>query len=356
MPELRTLYLYLTEGCNLLCRHCWLAPRLDDTGTERRTLDPDLVGRILDAAVPLGLRAVKLTGGEPFLHPRVAEVLDQVRARDLRLLVETNGTRLTRRLAEGVGACRLPFASVSVDGATTASHEHVRGVAGSFEGALAGLRLLAAAGVKTQVIMSLMRHNLDEVEDVIGLAESVGARSVKFNVVQPAERGAQLHRSGAAPSVGELVELGRRVETEVARRTRLRLIFSYPMAFKGLRHMFDEEDGVGCSACGVLDILGVLPDGSYALCGVGRTVGDLVFGHAATDDLGRLWREHPILQSLREGLPERLEGVCSRCLMRHRCKGACLAQNYYSTRSLWAPYWFCREAEEAGIFPASRLA
>lgn len=356
MPELRTLYLYLTEGCNLLCRHCWLAPRLDATGTERRTLEPDLVARVLDAAVPLGLRAVKLTGGEPFLHPRIAEVLDLVRSRDLRLLVETNGTRLSRRLAESVGACRLPFASVSLDGATAASHEHVRGVAGSFEGALAGLRLLAAAGVKTQVIMSLMRHNLDEVEGVVRLAESVGARSVKFNVVQPAERGAQLHRSGAAPSVAELVELGRRVETDLAPRTRLRLIFSYPMAFKGLRHMFDEEDGVGCSACGVLDILGVLPDGSYALCGVGRTVGDLVFGHAATDDLGALWREHPILQSLREGLPERLEGVCSRCLMRHRCKGACLAQNYYSTRSLWAPYWFCREAEEAGIFPASRLA
>lgn len=356
MPDLRSLYLYLTEGCNLLCRHCWLAPRLDATGFERRTLDPDVARRVLDQAAPLGLQTVKLTGGEPFLHPGIADLLEQVRSRDLRLRVETNGTRVTPELAEQVGACRSPFASVSLDGPDAESHEHVRGVPGSFAGALQGLRHLAAAGVKTQVIMTVMRHNMDGLEGVVRLAEDVGARSVKFNVVQPAERGAQMHRSGATPSVPELVDLGRRVESELARRTPLRLLFSYPMAFKGLRHMFDEEDGVGCSACGVLDILGVLPDGSFALCGVGRTVSDLVFGHADTDDLGTLWREHPTLQALREGLPGRLEGVCSRCLMRHRCKGACLAQNYYSTRSLWAPYWFCREAEEAGVFPASRLA
>jgi len=33
----------------------------------------------------------------------------------------------------------------------------------------------------------------------------------------------------------------------------------------------------------------------------------------------------------------------------------CIAQNYYSKGSLWAPYWFCEQAEAAGLFPASRL-
>jgi MoaA/NifB/PqqE/SkfB family radical SAM enzyme len=54
-------------------------------------------------------------------------------------------------------------------------------------------------------------------------------------------------------------------------------------------------------------------------------------------------------------LPGRLEGVCSRCLMKRRCLGSCVAQNYYSEGRLWAPYWFCRQAEEEGLFPASRL-
>jgi hypothetical protein len=41
--------------------------------------------------------------------------------------------------------------------------------------------------------------------------------------------------------------------------------------------------------------------------------------------------------------------------MKQRCKGSCVAQNYYSKGSLWAPYWFCEQAEEAGLFPTSRL-
>jgi hypothetical protein len=41
--------------------------------------------------------------------------------------------------------------------------------------------------------------------------------------------------------------------------------------------------------------------------------------------------------------------------MKTRCLGLCVAQNYYSKGSLWAPYWFCEQAEEAGLFPTSRL-
>jgi len=32
-----------------------------------------------------------------------------------------------------------------------------------------------------------------------------------------------------------------------------------------------------------------------------------------------------------------------------------VAQNYYRTGSLWGSNWFCEQAEEAGLFPASRL-
>jgi len=37
------------------------------------------------------------------------------------------------------------------------------------------------------------------------------------------------------------------------------------------------------------------------------------------------------------------------------CLGSCLAQNYYNSRSLWAPFWFCHKAEKNSLFPSSRL-
>ncbi|MCJ7443026.1 MAG: SPASM domain-containing protein [Methanotrichaceae archaeon] len=101
--------------------------------------------------------------------------------------------------------------------------------------------------------------------------------------------------------------------------------------------------------------MGVLSDGSYALCGIGTSVPDLIFGHAAADRLEDVWLNSQKLQELRQGLPDRLEGVCGRCLMKNVCLGSCLAQNYYRDKRLWAPYWFCQEAEMAGLFPTSRI-
>jgi SynChlorMet cassette radical SAM/SPASM protein ScmF len=197
-----------------------------------------------------------------------------------------------------------------------------------------------------------MRGNADQVEGMIRMAEEMGAGSVKFNVLQPMARGERLHQVQEILTVGELIELGRYVERELAPRTRLRLFFDFPQAFRALSRI---ASGDGCGLCGILGILGVLADGTYALCGIGEQVPDLVFGRIGEVSLERVWRENKVLQALRQDLPGGLEGVCSRCLMKGRCLGSCVAQNYYRSGNLFAPFWFCDQAQEAGLFPASRL-
>jgi radical SAM protein with 4Fe4S-binding SPASM domain len=114
-------------------------------------------------------------------------------------------------------------------------------------------------------------------------------------------------------------------------------------------------DKGSCGICAVLNILGVLSDGTYALCGIGTTVPELVFGHAAKDALGDIWQNSTVLKELREGLPYRLEGVCGECIMKGICLGSCIAQNYYRDKKLWAGFWFCEEAKARGLFPESRI-
>ncbi len=133
----------------------------------------------------------------------------------------------------------------------------------------------------------------------------------------------------------------------------MKIFFDYPMAFRPLGSIAADD---GCGACGVLGILGVLASGKYALCGIGEQLPQLVFGAAGRDRLADVWAAHPVLREMRAGLPGRLGGVCGRCLVRGACLGACLAQTFYRTGSLWEPYWFCETAERAGLFPASRLA
>jgi SynChlorMet cassette radical SAM/SPASM protein ScmF len=349
---LNFLYFYLTEGCNLACRHCWIAPKLDTSANRYPVLPVELFEAAIREAKPLGLSGVKLTGGEPLLHPRFTRLLEIVRREELGLTLETNGLLCTPEIAAEIAKFPKRFVSVSIDGADAATHEWVRGVAGSFQSARQAVKNLVAAGIRPQVIFSVMRGNAGQVDVVVRLAEELGAASVKFNVVQPTARGEKLHEALETLNVAELIELGRRVELELAPKSSLRVFFDYPQAFRALNRI---ASGDGCGACGIFGILGVIASGHYALCGIGEQVQDLVFGEVGKDPLEEVWRDHPILKALREGLPERLEGVCSRCLMKRRCLGSCVAQNYYGKGSLWAPFWFCKQAEEAGLFPASRL-
>jgi SynChlorMet cassette radical SAM/SPASM protein ScmF len=352
---LNQLYFYLTKGCNLRCRHCWISPAFQAENTAHPALEMELFRSIIAQAKPLGLSIVKLTGGEPLIHPHIHEIIKEVRQQELRLTVETNGVCCTPELAQEIKDCKNPFVSVSLDGATAEIHEWVRGVPGCFDAAVQGIRNLVKAGLSPQIIMSVMTRNKDQMLPVVHLAEALGAGSVKFNVVQPTARGERMHERGETLEIEELVELGKWAERELVPSTRLKIFFSHPAAFRPLGRMFG-DNGDGAGTCGILGVLGVLGDGTYALCGIGETVDELVFGHAASDMLADVWNDHPVLKEIREGLPVRLEGVCADCILRAVCLGSCLAQNYYRSKKLWAPNWYCELAHERGLFPQGRMA
>jgi len=349
---LKQLYFYLTEGCNLACRHCWLAPQFDPDGSKNAMLPLALLKKAIEEAIPLGLTSVKLTGGEPLLHPNFLNILDFLKEKRLDLTLETNGILLTEEIARAIAEHEKPFVSVSLDGANAATHDKIRGVEGSFAKAKAGICNLVKNHIHPQVIMSIMRSNADQAETLVELAETLGADSVKFNIIQPTGRGEAIHGGAGGLGIHEIIALGRKVEKKLAAQTSLSLYFDYPSAFRSLSSMASDD---GCGVCGILSILGVLSTGEYALCGIGSHVKELVFGKAGNDPLAKIWHENLILLQLRSGLPEKLDGVCSRCLMKHRCLGSCIAQNYYRTHSLWEPFWFCAQAEEKGLFPESRL-
>jgi SynChlorMet cassette radical SAM/SPASM protein ScmF len=354
---LRELYFYLTDACNLSCRHCWIEPCRPAGGSSgtASTIGTDLFTAILDQAEPLGTKGVKLTGGEPLLHPRIDELLEIIRRRRLRLTVETNGTLCSRELAERIAACENAFAAVSLDAADAEIHDWIRGKKGSFDSAVTGIGNLVAAGLKPQIIMTLMERNKEQIEAVVRLAEPLGAGSVKFNILQPTARGERMHTAGETIHIGELISLGRWVDSDLSSATALPLYFHQPPSFRRLGKMFSASTGDGCHSCGILGILGVLANGSYALCGIGVTVPELIFGHASRNPLKEIWLNSPVLSRIRRGLPTELQGICAECVMKHVCMGSCVAQNYYRKRDLWAPFWYCEEAHRRGLFPETRM-
>jgi len=350
--SLDQIYFYLTEGCNLACRHCWLAPPLQTGKHTYPVLPLELFKTAISEAIPLGLNGVKLTGGEPLLHPEIKEIFSIIRDNNLALTMETNGTLCSMEIAEELAKSSDRFVSVSIDGVDSETHDKIRGVEGSFKKAKDAVKNLVKTDTPTQIIMSLMPQNKHQIEPMVSLAKDLGAESLKINIVQPVARGNILHKRGESLEIKNIIELGKHIETKWSGEPDFRINFDYPLAFQPLSHLA----GKGCGTCNILNIIGVIATGEYALCGIGNHIPELVFGRIGNIPLKDIWMNNPILNDIRKGIPDRLEGVCAECLMKYRCLGACIAQTYYRTKRLWAPFWFCEQAYRQDLFPETRLS
>ena len=354
VPALKMFYLYLSAGCNLCCRHCWITPTfVHGQPVPAECLDFDLLKIAVAEAKPMGLSSAKLTGGEPMLHPRFREIADFLTAAGLELSMETNGTLMNRDLAihlrDKTGLKRV---AVSLDSPDAAEHDRFRGVQGAFDDAVRGIGHLVSAGLRPQIIMSVYRGNLERIDGLIELALKLGAVSVKFNPVTRSGRGAEMHRQGQGLDFDEWLALIRRIRGPLRDRYPIHLNAMVPPAMSTVKELLRYGgEGAGCH---VRHILGILGTGEMALCGIGRNISELCFGKLGQDCLREVWVNHPVLRQMRKDLAGPFPGICGDCLHAGRCMTHCLAQNFEANGQLVSPSPLCAEAVRRGVFPASR--
>jgi SynChlorMet cassette radical SAM/SPASM protein ScmF len=351
---LENIYFYATRECNARCYHCYqpVVPVADAT----RPAGPGQLGAdellaLVASARPLGLKGVKITGGEPFLRRDMAEIVAGLGGLGLQISIETNGTLVDERMADLLVEHRASV-SLSMDGASAATHDAYRRLPGSFEKVLATLRLLAARGGTVKAIMSVSRRNLHELEDVLRVVRANGGEAVKINPVTTLGLAGRLKGTDLLLEVDQIVELFRRRQA-LEERHGVTILIEGPPAFCSVSEIIGGRIGI----CPFTNILGILADGSISYCGIGNARPELVFGHVRQEgfDLARLWREAAPLRQVREDLAGGIEGVCGRCVHQAQCKGACRALAYDEYESFVAPHVWCQRAYERGLFPEGWL-
>ena len=348
-PQLTQLYLYLSASCNLACRHCWILT--DEAGPTASPISCDEFIEIAKQAVPLRLQRVKLTGGEPLLHPQTVELLYGFSEMKLEMSIETNGTLIGPKEAKALADTGC-FAALSLDGPDAETHEDLRGVVGCFDQLMEGVRHIKDAGGRFQFISCLYRGNVDRLIDTIRLAASLGASSVKINPTTPTARAKEMNENDELLSVREILEARARLLDELSSEEQRFVFFDVPPVFHSITSLRRNPGAV----CGIHSILGVLSDGSAALCGIGNHVPELNFGNILDVGLEKIWINNPVLKSIREKCPDELGEPCGSCMLKRHCLGKCLAHNYVQTGDLFAGFSFCKTALEEGLFPVNRLS
>ena len=210
----RTLTLAITGACNLACSHCWVRA---GASTSAGHVHEHALHRLIADFAALDGEGIRITGGEPLCHPGWLELLRLSRSLGLATVALQTNAMLFR--GEHLAALReLDFPGlsiqVSLDGATAPSHDLVRGE-GAFREALAGIRLLAGAGLGQRItlLFTEMRHNLAEFPELLELAADLGLAAVAGGTLVRGGRAAE-GEVVAPPDPGQYGNLLRRYDTD----------------------------------------------------------------------------------------------------------------------------------------------
>ena len=348
---LATVYLYF-KYCNLRCRHCWINPPYSSTRALRSDeLEMGAIISGLDECRELGMKSVKITGGEPFSREDVFELLAYLKKNSIKINMETNAVLIRQREAVALKEAGVGQVAVSLDGPNAHIHESLRGVDGSFDDALKGINALIKEGVNLQIITCLWRGNIKEVKDTVTFAASLGASSVKINPIHAIARAGSMERSNETLNVKETIDFYNYFAGEFKEDKPVKVIFDIPPAFRPMKNAGRERFG----SCGIFNILGILGDGRISICGIGSVADALVLGRIGEDKIKDIWHNNSVLKDIRANVPSRLEGICGRCIFKGYCLGKCRANAYYLRGSVIAPLDFCQAAYEEGLFPGSRM-
>jgi MoaA/NifB/PqqE/SkfB family radical SAM enzyme len=218
-PILGTLVTNYT--CTLRCGMCDLparGARLRAAGLPE--LDARGMAALLEGFAAIGTLGVGFTGGEPLLRPEIWDLLERCRALGMLSHLNTNATLLDEAAARRMLAVRVDSLNVSLDGATAATHERIRG-AGTFAPTLAAVQTVvrlareARAPLRLKLVMVCQEENVAEVPAFLALAEELGVACAEIIPRQPFRADAG---GGGAASPALLAAVDRMVAGLRARR------------------------------------------------------------------------------------------------------------------------------------------
>lgn len=164
-----------TRACHLACQHCRASATASALpGELTRQEGLALVEEVAGFGRPHPI--LVLTGGDCLLRPDLFDLVAAARAKGLPVALSPSVTpMLTEEAVTRIAASGVSAVSISMDGATPATHDGVRGVPGHFEDTLRAVKSLVDAGLTVQINTTVMRATVEELPETAALVAGLGA-------------------------------------------------------------------------------------------------------------------------------------------------------------------------------------
>ncbi|MCR2044121.1 radical SAM/SPASM domain-containing protein [Anaerosalibacter massiliensis] len=162
---------HVTYKCNLKCKHCYAADQYKNNSSEELTFNEII--DMLDQLDEMGVFYLRITGGEPFIHPYFLDILNYAYKKKFAVSIVTNGTLLDDKIINRLKRFNLRKMTFSLHGGNSDTHDFFVGVNGSFEKLKANILKCKKAGIPIEISWTVTKDSVKDLELVKKLGKEL---------------------------------------------------------------------------------------------------------------------------------------------------------------------------------------
>ncbi len=308
----------LTHRCPLQCPYCSNPLALEASSAELTT---DQWKAVIKQAADLGVLQIHFSGGEPTVRRDLEELVAASAAEGLYTNLITAGVLLSRDRLAALAKAGLDHVQLSFQDSEAAGCDRIGGYKGGFDKKIDCARWVKETGLPLTLNMVVHRQNLEHLEDLLALAERLGAQRVEIAHVQY-YGWAYLNRAALMPTRAQLESATAVVE---AARERLKgiMVIDYVVPDYYARRPKSCMGGWG------RQFLNVSPAGKVLPCHAAESITSLTFDRVTERSLRDIWENSAAFKAYRgtDWMPE----PCRSCERREIDWGGCRCQAFALT-------------------------
>ncbi len=309
----------MTFKCNLKCAHCYIDAR-EREGKEELSTDEGKL--LIDQIAEVGNPVIIMSGGEPLLRNDVFELAQYGTEKGLRMSMGTNGTLITDQTARKLKHAGIKKVAISLDSSTPEGHDEFRGVKGSWKRVINGIEACKRNNIDVQINTTITQQNYDEIDDIMVLAEKLGAKDFHPFFLVPTGRGRKIENLSPVmyeKMIRDVFEKSAKYNLNVKPTCAPQFMRIAEQTGLELKHIVR-----GCIAG--LSYCRIYPTGEVTPC----PYLPIKLGNIREKSFKDIWFTSDVLKNLRDF--DQLKGKCGICEYRDIC-GGCRARAYGLTSS-----------------------
>ena len=301
-----------TFSCNLRCSHCYIDARKGSSDELTTEEGKKLINQIVEISKPVLI----LSGGEPLLRKDIFELAQYATEKGLKVAIGTNGTLITVDAAEKLKKAGVRKVAISLDSTVPEKHDEFRGVKGAWKDAVRGIEACRKVGLGLQINTTVTQQNYDEIDDIITLAQNLGATSFHLFFLVPTGRAQKMNDISPDKYEKMLKDvIAKRLKHELEVKPTCAPQFMRIAAQEGVKLRW----GRGCIAG--LSYCRIYPTGEVTPC----PYLPVKVGNIRERSFKEIWFNSEVLNNLRDF--SNLKGKCGICEFQAVC-GGCRARAY----------------------------